>query len=101
MLTPRQRALLAAREDTYFMNWIARWIPRDGLDERERFVLCRDAFRMTVWTLTLLAVLLPLGRILELVVLVAWPNYLFFGRWAAYARSAQAKPVPVRRQSDS
>ncbi|RMF13696.1 MAG: hypothetical protein D6758_12735 [Gammaproteobacteria bacterium] len=101
MLTPRERVLLEGRRDTYFMNWLSRWIPLSGLSEREQYVLCRDAFRMTVLALSLLAWLVPMGMVIETVFLVAIPNYLFFSRWAAWAKRQQAIRVRSSDQRES
>ncbi|MCG8610664.1 MAG: hypothetical protein MI864_09030 [Pseudomonadales bacterium] len=90
MLNEKKSARLKRRDSSYFMERVYRFIPKMALNDHERYVLSRDCFRLTWFTLATLSVLLPLGLIVETLLLVSIPNIVFFRRWYQYSHQMAA-----------
>ncbi len=87
MLTEQQKRVLDQKENSFFMLWVYKRLPKEMLTEEERFILCRDCFRLTVYNLTIISTTLSLGMFLEFILLAALPTSVFIKRWKAYLNS--------------
>ena len=98
-MNDQQKQILARRENSFFMLWVYRHLSKDLLTKEERFILCRDCFRLSIFNLVIATMTLPLGMFLVFILLSVIPTMVFAKTWKTYSdRLAMIKNE--RRTSD-
>ncbi|WP_020407245.1 hypothetical protein [Hahella ganghwensis] len=93
MLTEAQLRQLERRENSIFMQWVYKRVSREALSEHERFILCRDCFRISIYSLAVISLLLPQGLLLETALFAVVPNMIFISKWRGYLQHKSLHPV--------
>ncbi|OZG69789.1 hypothetical protein BTA51_29655 [Hahella sp. CCB-MM4] len=93
MLTEAQERQLERRENSFFMLWLYKRVRKELLSEYERYILCRDCFRISIYTLAVISLLLPLGLFLETALFAVIPNVVFITKWRDYLQQKSLQPV--------